>query len=166
MTTNRPRISRTLHMNISGTHFSRCLDLAARCGWETRDNVVVATAEIHHPANGPPHIPPRAWTRVLTWRARQRQTHASNLYRINNRMILWQSEQLLWALLLARKRQLSRGHSARLVPVTVETWRLMHSLNWKTERMQCKCIVGKLICYINYIQFIKLFQQNSFYIFS
>lgn len=33
------------HADISGTHFSLCLNLAVRCGRETADSAVVATAE-------------------------------------------------------------------------------------------------------------------------
>lgn len=42
--------------------------------------------------------PPWAQMTVLTLRVRHPRTYASNLYRINNRMILWQSVQLLWLL--------------------------------------------------------------------
>lgn len=44
------------------------------------------------------YVPPWARITALTLRASQCQTYASNLWRINNRMILCQSVQLLWLL--------------------------------------------------------------------
>lgn len=94
--------------DISGTHFSRCLGFAARCGWGTRDNTVAAKAERGYitSSNRPLHIPPQARMWALTLKERQCRAYASDLYRINNRMIFWQSVQLLrFVVGLALRRQ-------------------------------------------------------------
>lgn len=81
-------IIRLFHLNVSGTHFSDHLNPTSVDGWEMKASVMVDAAESRSItlSSVPPHTPTLAQLRASG--SKQQRTDASDLYVVNNRMMV------------------------------------------------------------------------------